>query len=330
MTPIEPVPDQPGAGPAPPASPCPQPPAGPLPRWMPDQPYRTEPSAVLVDGSATGLAAGPVIGPATAPAGPPTAPPHRWRTRLASGLAAVVLALCAGLTGGYLAHRMDGMSGTPFRIGTPARGVVDRSSLAAVAAAVQPSVVSIDAGPAEGSGVVLTSDGYVLTNNHVVSMARNRTVELTFAGGRTATAGIVGTDSAHDVAVVRANGVSGLDAATFGDSDKVRVGDTVLAIGSPLGLQGTVTAGIVSALHRDLRSAGRTNSGASFAIADAIQTDAAINPGNSGGALVDNTGRVVGINTAIATAGQSQGNIGVGFAIPSNTAKQIANQIIGS
>jgi putative serine protease PepD len=123
--------------------------------------------------------------------------------------------------------------------------------------------------------------------------------------------------------------VSGLSAATFGDSQKVQVGDTVLAIGSPLGLQGTVTAGIVSALHRDLHGAGRNN-GAAFSITDAIQTDAAINPGNSGGALIDRAGRVVGINTAIATAGQSEGNIGVGFAIPSNTAKQIADRIMAS
>jgi putative serine protease PepD len=248
---------------------------------------------------------------------------------MANGLAAIALTVCAGLTGGYLAHHMDAAASAPMGFGAPANRVMDRSSLAGVAAAVQPSVVSIDAGPAEGSGVVLSTSGYVLTNNHVVSMARGRTVQLTFAGGRTATAGIVGSDPAHDVAVVRANGVSGLSAATFGDSQKVQVGDTVLAIGSPLGLQGTVTAGIVSALHRDLRGAGRDN-GPAFSISDAIQTDAAINPGNSGGALVDRSGRVVGINTAIATAGQSEGNIGVGFAIPSNTAKQIADRIIGS
>jgi putative serine protease PepD len=257
------------------------------------------------------------------------APPDRWRIRVAAGLTALVLTLCAGVTGGYLAHRMDGAAATPESLGAPAARVVDRSSLAGVAAAVQSSVVSIDAGSAAGSGVVLNTKGYVLTNNHVVSMARGRTVQLTFAGGRTATAGIVGTDSTHDVAVVRANGVSGLSAATFGDSQRVQVGDTVLAIGSPLGLQGTVTAGIVSALHRDLRGAGRSN-GAPFSISDAIQTDAAINPGNSGGALVDSAGRVVGINTAIATAGQGEGNIGVGFAIPSNAAKQIADRIMKS
>jgi putative serine protease PepD len=242
-------------------------------------------------------------------------------------LAAIALTLFAGVTGGYLAHRMDRATSTLESFGAPATGVVDHESLARVAAAVQSSVVSIDSGSAEGSGIVLTTNGYVLTNNHVVSTARGRTVQLTFAGGRTATASIVGTDSAHDVAVVRANGVSGLSAATFGDSGKVQVGDTVLAIGSPLGLQGTVTAGIVSALHRDLRGAARGN-GAAFTISDAIQTDAAINPGNSGGALVNRAGRVVGINTAIATAGQSEGSIGVGFAIPSNAAKQIADRLM--
>ncbi|GII21839.1 hypothetical protein Pme01_14360 [Planosporangium mesophilum] len=247
---------------------------------------------------------------------------------MAGGFAAMLLALCAGLTGGYLAHRLDEAALSPGRLGASAT-VLDRSTLAGVAAAVQPSVVSIDAGSAEGSGIILSSNGYVLTNNHVVSTARDRTVQLTFAGGRTASAGIVGADIAHDLAVVRANGVSGLSAAAFGDSRRVQVGDTVLALGSPLGLQGTVTAGIVSALHRDLRGAGRAN-GSSFSITDAIQTDAAINPGNSGGALVDSAGRVVGINTAIATAGQGQGNIGVGFAIPSNTAKQVADRLMGS
>jgi putative serine protease PepD len=311
MTPIEPVPDPGEAGPAHPATPRPEPPIGFLPRWMPDRSYWSADRSYWSE---------PV---AAAP------PPDRWRARVVGGIAAVVLTLCAGVTGGYLAHRMDGVSTAPASVGAPARDVMDRSSLSGVAAAVQPSVVSIDAGSAEGSGVVLSPNGYVLTNNHVVSMARGRTVQLTFAGGRTATASIVGSDSTHDVAVVRANGVSGLSAARFGDSQKVQVGDTVLAIGSPLGLQGTVTAGIVSALHRDLRGAGRAN-GTPFAISDAIQTDAAINPGNSGGALVDSAGRVVGINTAIATAGQGEGNIGVGFAIPSNAAKKIADRIMTS
>ncbi|NJC70281.1 trypsin-like serine protease [Planosporangium thailandense] len=323
MTPIEPAPEQPGGPPTHPASPRPEPPAGFLPRWMPNEPYlpRWLPDQPHLP---RWLPDQPYRNrPVTA------APAGRWRARLATGLVTFALMVCAGVTGGYVAHRMDLASPLSTSFGASATGVVERYSLAAVAAAVQPSVVSIDAGAAEGSGIILNTDGYVLTNNHVVSMARGRSVQLTFAGGRTATAGIVGADTAHDVAVVRASGVPGLSAAKFGDSQKVQVGDTVLAIGSPLGLQGTVTAGIVSALHRDLRAAGRDNS-TTFSISDAIQTDAAINPGNSGGALVDRAGRVVGVNTAIATAGQSDGNIGVGFAIPSNAAKRIADRIMTS
>jgi putative serine protease PepD len=246
-----------------------------------------------------------------------------------TGCAAAALALSAGVAGGCLAHSIDKANGPSPTVVTSATGVVNRPSLATIAAAVQPSVVSINTGAAEGSGVVLTADGYVLTNNHVVSTARGRTVELTFSNGRTATATVVGTDATRDIAVVKAGGMSGLTPATFGNSQQVQVGDTVLAIGSPLGLSGTVTSGIVSALHRDLGSAGGQRSGGDAStISDAIQTDAAINPGNSGGALVDGGGRVIGINTAIATDGQGGGNIGVGFAIPSNTAKQAADQII--
>jgi putative serine protease PepD len=266
--------------------------------------------------------------------------------RAAGGLAAVVLMVAAGAGGGYIAHRVDGTPAATRTV-TTAPGVVDRSSLAAVAAAVEPSVVSIDTGSAEGSGVVMTADGYIVTNNHVVATAQENvaggnTVRVTFSNGRTATATIVGTDPTNDLAVVKATGVSGLTPATFADSDQVQVGDTVLAIGSPLGLDGTVTAGIVSGLHRDLSNSGSGGNGGGglgggglggrrgeqSTIKDAIQTDAAINPGNSGGALVDSAGRVIGINTAIATDGQSAGNIGVGFAIPSNVAKQIADKLM--
>jgi putative serine protease PepD len=269
------------------------------------------------------VAAAPPTGPAA-----PDGPVRGWRVRAAAGVAVTVLAVSAGVTGGYLTHRIEGPTASPASTSTVAGGVIGRSALAAVAAAIQPSVVSINTGSAEGSGVVLSTDGYVLTNNHVVSTARGGTVRLTFADGRTATAAVVGTDPTNDLAVVKAAGVSGLTAATIGDSDSVQVGDTVLAVGSPLGLDGTVTAGIVSGLHRDLGASGR--SADSSTISNAIQTDAAINPGNSGGALADTAGRVIGINTAIATDGQSNGNIGVGFAIGSNTAKKVADQIIAA
>ncbi len=258
------------------------------------------------------------------PAAPTTRRPGRFVRVTAAALAAGVLAVSSGVAGGYLSNQFDGGNPATARAATSAAPASNPGSLAAVAAKVQPSVVSINTGSAEGSGVVLTADGYVLTNNHVVATARGSTVRLTFSDGRTATATIVGTDAANDLAVVKAAGVSGLTAATFAPSADVQVGDTVLAIGSPLGLDGTVTAGIVSAVHRDLSSDRQST------ISDAIQTDAAINPGNSGGPLVDTAGRVIGINTAIATDGQSDGNIGVGFAIPSDTATKVADQIMAS
>jgi putative serine protease PepD len=248
---------------------------------------------------------------------------------VAAGAATVALTLSAGVAGGYLAHRLDTAGAPATTVTARATGVSGRSSLATIAAAVQPGVVSISTGSAEGSGVVVRGDGYVLTNNHVVSTAQGRGITLTFADGKVVTASIVGTDPTTDLAVVRTTGTSPLTAATFGNSQQVQVGDTVLAIGSPLGLQGTVTAGIVSALHRDLNAGQRTGTGTAT-ITDAIQTDAAINPGNSGGALVNNAGQVIGINTAIATAGQGEGNIGVGFAIPGNTAKRVADRIIAT
>jgi putative serine protease PepD len=249
------------------------------------------------------------------------------------GVAAVALALFSGVAGGFVAHQVDHSGGS---VTTVTRNVktVDRSSVAAVAAAVQPTVVDITTDVGEGSGVVISADGAILTNNHVLEGARGNTVDVTFNNGKTAKATIVGTDPAGDLAVVKAQGVSGLTAAKFGDSDAVQVGDSVLALGSPLGLQGSVTAGIVSALHRTIDEGGQQQSpfgggGQQHSIGDALQTDAAINPGNSGGALINLAGEVIGINTAIATGGQgSSGNIGVGFAISSNKAKSTADQLL--
>jgi len=242
-------------------------------------------------------------------------------------VAAVLLALFSGLTGGFVANRFSGATNVTnvTRTNAPA---VDRSSVAGVAAKVQPSVVDISTGTGEGSGVIMSADGAILTNNHVVEGARGDQLEVTFADGKTAKATVVGTDPRGDLAVIKAQGVSGLTAATFGNSDDMQVGDTVLALGSPLGLQGSVTLGIVSALHRTI-SAGSESGGAQQSIGEAIQTDAAINPGNSGGALVNLNGQVIGINTAIATSGQgASGNIGVGFAIASNKAKSTADQLL--
>ena len=266
--------------------------------------------------------------------------PHGTGGRLFALLfAGVVIALVSGVTGAIVVHRYDGSTGTttnPAGTGRPlpAASPIDRSSLASIAAFAAQSVVDINTGTGEGSGVILTTDGAILTNNHVVAGARNNTVRVTFSTGRTANATVVGTDPAGDLAVVKAQGASGLTAAKFGNSDGLQPGDTVLALGSPLGLQGSVTAGIVSALHRTIDESGE-NGGQGHSIGDAIQTDAAINPGNSGGPLVNTSGEVVGINTAIATSdggqGQGQGqagNIGVGFAIPSNKAKTSADELL--
>jgi putative serine protease PepD len=236
---------------------------------------------------------------------------------------AIVLAVGSAFGGGLVATQLvdDKPAAAPSVVTRDPAPNLDRSSVGGVAEAVLPNVVDISTGEAEGSGVIMTADGQIITNNHVVQGARQLTV--TFSSGKTAPATVVGTDPSGDIAVIKVQGVSGLTPAKFGDSDALRVGDTVLAVGSPLGLQGSVTAGIVSALHRTISGEQGGKS-----IADAIQTDAAINPGNSGGALVNLKGEVVGINTAIATAGEnSNGNIGVGFAISANRARAAADQL---
>nr|WP_055502807.1 trypsin-like peptidase domain-containing protein [Nonomuraea pusilla] len=277
---------------------------------------------------------------------PPPAPSRKFGfggRKAIAGLALAVTAIGGGAVGAVVA--------TAFQ---PERQVVSAPSpvfkqasnemtVADVAAKVQPSVVMIQGQTGEGSGVVLSEDGLILTNNHVVVGAGQGGGQMTvkFSDGRTAKASVVGTDPATDLAVIRAEGVSGLTKAALGDSDQLRVGDSVLAIGSPLGLDGSVTMGIVSALDRTLTVGGeqdqqvppgwgRQGQDSTTTIGGAIQTDAAINPGNSGGALVNAAGQLIGINTAIATNGGSSGNIGVGFAIPINTAKQVSEQLISS
>jgi putative serine protease PepD len=260
---------------------------------------------------------------------------------IGAGLLALLLAGGGGAIGGLIVHAADSSSiasnsATPAS-NHPAAPVINRSSLADIVASVKDSVVSIQTQDAEGSGVIISADGFILTNNHVVADAQGNTVQVTFSNGKNVKATIVGTDPKTDLAVVKAQGVSGLSPANFGDSGALQVGDTVLAIGSPLGLQGSVTEGIVSALNRTIDESGNQQQNplgqqqqqAGTSIAGAIQTDAAINPGNSGGALVNTNGEVVGINTAIATASNtSEGNIGVGFAIPSNKAKEVAQALM--
>ncbi|HEX3707910.1 MAG TPA: trypsin-like peptidase domain-containing protein [Mycobacteriales bacterium] len=284
-------------------------------------------------------------------------------SRQRRGTAAIVAATAFVFGGGGVAigaELVNNGSGSSSGVGltvsnaSPASLTTNPKSYAAIAAKVLPSVVSINVVSQNesdtGSGIVLRSDGYILTNNHVVSAASggDGTVSVTFNDGSNASAKIIGTDPLDDLAVIKVS-KTGLSAATLGNSSDVQVGDPVLAIGSPLGLTGTVTAGIVSALNRPVETEDESQQqqtnpfgfGGSQqqqttqpTVIDAIQTDAAINPGNSGGALVDSAGEVVGINSAIASLdsssfGSSQsGSIGVGFAIPINEARTIATELI--
>jgi len=267
----------------------------------------------------------------------------RGRRIFVAGAAAVLIALAGGGVGAATVLAMDDDNGGSAAVQTgnsSVSRVVDRSSLASIAAAVQDSVVSITTGSGEGSGVILSADGYVLTNNHVVATAQGDTVNVVFADGKKAAATIVGTDPRTDLAVIKASGVSGLKKATFGKSADMQVGDTVLALGSPLGLQGSVTSGIISAKDRTIQSGGEDQAPpdpfgggqqqqqATTTMSGLLQTDAPINPGNSGGALVNVNAQVIGINSAIATSGSGNGNIGLGFAIPSDKAIQVANDLM--
>jgi putative serine protease PepD len=268
--------------------------------------------------------------------------PGRLQLGIAAGLVGAAL-IGGGAGAGVMALTDDDTIATAS--GTAAQSVVIKdaqtaTSTTAAAAKASPSVVTIyvsaTGGSGSGSGVVLSADGYVLTNNHVVTLDSSTdqaTVQVRTSDGTLYDATVVGTDPTSDLAVVELRDASGLTPATFADSDDVQVGDLAVAIGAPLGLSNTVTDGIISATDR----AVATGSDQEQTVIDALQTDAAINPGNSGGPLVDADGQVVGINTAIASVASSglpgqqsaqNGNIGVGFAIPSNTAKRIADEII--
>ena len=280
------------------------------------------------------------------PAEPPLAPAAPAARRGGTGrvvAVAVVAGLLAGMVGGVgayaVAERRSSLTltspGTTLPQSDADLSARPNGSIAAVAAAVLPTVVQIEerngADGSTGSGFVLRSDGYILTNNHVVAdAAKGGSLTVTFQDGTTKDAKIVGRDASYDLAVVKVD-VTGLTASVLGNSDGVVVGDTAVAIGSPLGLEGTVTSGIISSLNRPVTAGG---SGENSYI-NAIQTDAAINPGNSGGPLVDAKGQVIGVNSAIASLGQTstgqqQGSIGLGFAIPINQAKRVAEEIIST
>jgi len=270
---------------------------------------------------------------------PPPASPRAGRLRI--GVAGLVAgALIGGGAGAGVAALVDEPASRGGTTAAAQNVVIENPETAttatAAAAKAAPSVVTVyvssGSGSGSGSGVVLTADGFVVTNNHVVAGEGNGTVQVRTADGTLYDATVVGTDAAFDLAVLRLDGAEDLTPATFADSDEVQVGDVAVAIGAPLGLSNTVTDGIISATGRAVAT-GSTQDDAT--VLDAIQTDAAINPGNSGGALVNGAGEVVGINTAIATVAsgapgsQSQsGNIGVGFAIPGNTAQRVAKEIM--
>jgi putative serine protease PepD len=258
-------------------------------------------------------------------------PPARRRLGLLIG-AAVAVALVASTVGGgvgyLLADRADDRQSVSANLGAPPSEQVQRppDSIAGIADLVLPSVVSIQAGRATGSGFVVQADGYILTNNHVVEgAAPSGNLAVRFQDDKVKPATIVGRSLTYDLAVLKVDG-GGLKAVTFGNSDQVVVGDPVVAVGSPLGLEGTVTSGIVSALNRPV-TAGEQGI---ESFVSAIQTDAAINPGNSGGPLTDGSGRVIGVNSSIATLGSSngEGSIGLGFAIPINQGRRVAEQLI--
>jgi len=299
----------------------------------------------------------PFVHPAPAPVEPSAvaaSPPvtasaeHRGLQGLGAGaLSALVAgalvlvmtaALFGGIAGAFLVSRGGGGTASlpPAPVGSTVR---PSGSIADIAARSLPSVVTIKvAGPAAsgtGSGFVMRADGYILTNNHVVEAASTTgKITVVFSDGKSADAKVIGRDESYDLAVIRV-GRRNLPVLVLGSSSAVVVGDPVIAVGAPLGLDSTVTSGIVSALNRPVTAGGTGDSTASFI--NAIQTDAAINPGNSGGPLLDMTGRVIGVNSAIARVASSQtsadgqsGSIGVGFAIPSDQVRKTAVQLIAN
>ncbi|MEU5436541.1 trypsin-like peptidase domain-containing protein [Streptomyces sp. NPDC020719] len=329
--------------------------------YPPPPPY--EPSAPVHTGPGNGNGSGD-IPPGGAGNGIPGTPPapHR-RARRSVGLIAAV-AIAAAAVGGGTATLIERWAGSGTTASAPGVSGTNASrstngTVAGVAQAVSPSIVEISAtsssGESTGSGVIVTAGGEIVTNNHVV--AGSDQVKVRTSDGRTYNASVVGTDPDKDLALIKVQGASGLKPASLGNSDNLKVGDQVVAIGSPEGLTGTVTSGIVSALNRDVTVAkeqgqgqgdtqgqgqGRGRGGWPFEFGGqqfngdtgsskttykAIQTDASLNPGNSGGALIDMNGNIIGINSAMyspssANASSSAaGSVGLGFAIPINTVK---------
>ncbi|MFF9067776.1 S1C family serine protease [Streptomyces sp. NPDC014891] len=353
------------------------PPYPPRPPYAPDgrsadadrtatRPIVTEPGTTVWPSGGHLTPSGPPVPPHTAPgahaAAPAGGPGPRRRARRGVGLMAAVAIAAAAIGGGTATLVQQAGSDTPVAAAPNVNGTNvstgSTGTVAGVAAAVSPSIVEISAssnsGKSTGSGVIITSDGEIVTNNHVISGASEITVQLD--NGKSYAAEVVGTDPDKDLALIKLRGASGLKAATLGDSSKVRVGDEVVAIGSPEGLTGTVTSGIVSALDRDVTVAKdddgsgqdrqqdrqqydprqgwpfefggqqfNGDTGSSKTTYKALQTDASLNPGNSGGALINMRGEIIGINSAMyspsSSNGSTAGSVGLGFAIPVDTVK---------
>ncbi|KAB1140600.1 trypsin-like serine protease [Streptomyces luteolifulvus] len=325
----------------------------PPPAYQPAEPVTAEPGTTVRPSQAYGGAhGGDGGGTAFLTAAPAEPAPKKRRTRSPVALLAVV-AMVAAAIGGGTAYAFQELTGQDTVVSsstsTSVVPVGKKGDIAAIATAVGPSIVEINAttnsGESTGSGVVITGDGEIITNNHVISGASS--IKVTTSDGTRYTAKIVGTDSKKDLALIKLENASGLKSATLGNSDGVKVGDTVVAIGSPEGLTGTVTSGIVSALDRDVTVSTGENpgqgggngqwpfefggrefngdTGSSTTTYKALQTDASLNPGNSGGALIDMNGNIIGINSAMYSASSqsssSAGSVGLGFAIPVNTVK---------
>ncbi|GGV44334.1 protease [Streptomyces longisporoflavus] len=302
--------------------------------------------------------------PAPAPPAPPRQPYDPWNAPLQqSGAVPVdevkqkkrarrgilvgiaVIALVAGGIGGALGAYLE-RNGGGTDIELPQAKTEDKArakdSVAGIAASSLPGVVTLhvsgDDAQGTGTGFVLDGKGHILTNNHVVEPAgTGGEISVTFSGGETAKAEVIGRDSGYDLAVVKVSGVRGLNPLPLGNSENVQVGDPVVAIGAPFDLENTVTSGIISAKERPITAGGEKGDGSDISYVDALQTDAPINPGNSGGPLVDSEAHVIGINSAIRSAddssepgGGQSGSIGLGFAIPINQGKRVAEELINT
>ncbi|WP_426365971.1 trypsin-like peptidase domain-containing protein [Streptomyces sp. E-08] len=326
----------------------PQPPQAQPPQAQPPQaqpPQAQPPQAQPQGGAAPWVQYDPWGAPGT---GVPPVPAKKSRKGLAIA-GALVFALITGVIGGGIGAYVERNGGlTTVELPQAEAGDTDRApdSVAGIAASALPGVVTLhvtgNGSSGTGTGFVLDTKGHILTNNHVVDgAASSEDISVTFSSGETARAKLIGKDTGYDLAVVQVTGVSGLTALPLGNSDDVRVGDPVVAIGAPFDLSNTVTSGIISAKERPITAGGEKGDGTDVSYVDALQTDAPINPGNSGGPLLDSKARVIGINSAIRAAGggsgdgeggsaSQPGSIGLGFAIPINQGKRVAEELINT